>query len=949
MTAFLFKETFIFQQLKSKKVKKIILLAFLWSIQISAYSQITLTDSIPVDPKVKTGTLPNGMKYYIRQNSKPEKRAEFRLAVNAGSNFENDDQQGIAHLTEHLAFNGTSHFKKNELIDYLESVGTKFGPHLNAYTSFDETVYMIQIPTDKPEIVNKGLQILEDWAHNLSFDSLEIQKERGVVVEEWRIGQGAGERMRRQFWPILFKDSRYASRLPIGKKEIIENTSQSAIKSFYADWYRPELMAIIAVGDFDPKEMEQKIINQFSSIPNKTNVKAWTSYDVPASPEMMYSAVTDKENTSSNIELLYKLPKEKNYLISDYRDDIVRRFFSSMMNARFSEISRKADAPFINAGGGFGKLVRTKSSFDINARCSESKFRIALKTVIDELERIRRFGFTQTELDRVIAESLDNVKRSYNERDKSPSAGFAREYVSNFLTGESMPGIENEYEYFKYFADKITLDEISAVGKTYLTGSTNCFALITYPQKENLDLPSADEIKKMFTDASKAQLEPYVDKVNNQPLISKVLTPSKVVSEEKFEKYNITKWKFKNGVTVLAKPTDFNNDQILFSSYSKGGWSTTDIKDFYSAVNADVIIDNSGLGDFDGTMLEKKLAGKTVSCSPDINSLYQGLGGSCAPKDLQTLMELIYGYHTMPRIDNEAFAAYIEARKTALNNKGVNPQAVYGDTVNYLMSGYHYSAKPMTMEFIDSINSGKALTIYKELMGNVNGVNFYFVGNFNLDSLKMYAEKYIGNLPSSGPMKNWKDIGVRSPKGKIEKIVKKGIAPKSYVSLRWNMDFDYSPKSRHEAYALNKLLSIRLREVLREDKSGVYGVSCNIIPTHYPISKLENVVGFSCKPENVDSLIDAVLQVVAEVKANGCDEKNLEKIKQTFIRERETALKENSFWLSAILQADKNNESIDELDTYNEWVNSLQGKDFVGFADKYFKTDNFAKLILMPE
>jgi zinc protease len=930
-------------------VKKLLLIVLMWSLAFTGSAQIETDAPIPVDPKIRTGVLPNGMKYYVRKNSKPEQRAELRLAVNAGSNFEEDNQQGIAHLTEHLAFNGTASFKKNELIDYLESVGTKFGPHLNAYTSFDETVYMLQIPTDKADIVDKGLQILEEWAHNLTFDSMEVQKERGVVVEEWRIGQGAGERMRRQYWPLLFKDSRYADRLPIGKKEIIESTPQSAIRAFYNDWYRPDLMAVIAVGDFDLDVMEKKIKDQFSKVPAKKSSKVWKSYDVPATKEMLYAAVTDKENTSSSIELLYKLPRETNVKINDFRDDIAKQLFSSMMNARLSEISRKADAPFLAAGGGFGGMVRTKSSFDVSIRCTETKFKTALNVVIQELERIRRHGFTQTELDRVKAEALDNIKRAYNERDKSPSAGFAREYVSNFLTNEPIPGIEKEYDYYNFFISQITLDEIGVIGKNYITGSENCFALITYPQKDGIEIPTEADIKKMFLDVKQADVTAYVDKVSTKPLIEATLKPAAIISEEKDEKYGITKWTFKNGVTVKVKPTDFNNDKIIFSSYSNGGWSTTARPDFYSAVSADAIVDNSGLGEFDATMLDKMLSGKTVSCSPGIGPLTQGLNGSCAPKDLSTMMELIYGYHTMPRIDKDAFSQFVEVRKTALKNKSVNPQAVYNDTVSYLMSGYHYAARPLTVELIDSINPDRALLIYKELMGDASGTNFYFVGNFNVDSLKEYVSKYIGNLPSSGTTKNWKDLGVRSPKGKINKTVEKGIAPKSYVSLRWNMDFEYSAKNRQEVSALNKLISIRLREVLREDKSGVYGVSYNMNPSRIPIQKLENTVGFSCKPENVDSLIDAVQTVIAEVKAKGCDDKNLEKIKQTFIRERETALKENSFWLSAMISADKNNEKLEEMEGYNAWVNSLTGKDFILFADKYFKTDNYARLVLMPE
>ena len=930
-------------------MKRIVLLLLCASANISVHAQNDLNTPIPLDPKVKMGVLPNGIHYYVRQNSKPERRAEFRLAVNAGSNFEDDDQQGIAHLTEHLAFNGTKNFKKNDLIDYLESVGTKFGPHLNAYTSFDETVYMIQIPTDKSDIVDKGLQILEDWSHNLLFDSVEVDKERGVVIEEWRIGQGAGERMRRQYWPLLFKDSRYALRLPIGKKEIVEKTPQQTIRKFYNDWYRPDLMAVIAVGDFDPVEMEKKIIAQFSNVPQKQGVKTWKAYDVPEQKELIYSAVTDKENTSTSVELLYKLPREISITVKNYRDDMVDQLFSSMMNARFNEMSRKANAPFLNAGGGIGAMVRTENSFDASARCSEEKSGVALNALITELERIRRFGFTETELQRMKAEMMDQMKTQYNEREKSPSAGYAREYVSNFLSKESMPGIEKEYEYYTQYLNGISVDEVNAVGKKVITGSENCFVLITYPQKADVKVPIQSEVVAMFKAVQTAELSAYVDVVSDKPIISRKVVAESVLTEVKNEKYGTTKWTFKNGITVIAKPTDFNNDQIIFGSYEPGGWSSIDRSVMYSALAADEIIDASGIGEMDATMLDKKLAGKTVGCSPNISMLYQGLSGSCAPKDLSSLMELIYGYYSEPRVDSDAVAAIREKKKTALINKNSNPQSVFNDTVNYLMSGYHYSAKPMTVDKIDSIDSRKSLEIYKKLFSDVSGTKFYFIGNFNLDTLKYYASLYISNILSSGLSREWKDLQIKSPSGKISKVVKKGIAPKSYVSLRWNMPFVFNLQNRNEAYALNKLINIRLREVLREDKSGVYGVNFSTIPTHYPKPKLENIVGFNCKPENVDSLIAAVWQVVNEVKSIGCDDKNLEKIKQTFLRERETALKENTFWLSLLMSYDKNLESIEQIDGYNAWVNSLQGKDFVGFAKNYLNTDNYAKLVLMPE
>ena len=915
---------------------------------IPVLAQEELNVALPKDGKTITGVLPNGIHYYIRHNTKPEKRAELRLAVNAGSTSENDDQRGLAHLTEHMAFNGTLHFKKNELIDYLESVGTKFGAHLNAYTSFDETVYMIQLPTDTPSIVDKGLQILEDWAHNLSFDSLEIEKERGVVVEEWRLGQGANERMRRKYWPLLFKDSRYAERLPIGKKEIIEKSSQTTLKNFYKDWYRPDLMAIVAVGDFDPKLMEEKIKKEFSAIPVKFNARPLLVYNVPDNKDLIIAKATDKEARFADVEIIYKQPLEKEVTVGDYRRGMAQQLFSAMMNARSNEIERQADPPFINSSSGYGTLVRNTYSYSCSAICREDGIERALTTLATENERVRRFGFTDGELERQKNEMMSGMEMTYSEREKTESRNLAREYVSNFLTAEPMPGIEYEYNLMKKYLDGIKLEEVNAFTKKWITEGNNCIVLVTAPDKESTKMPSDDKIKSILNTAKSLDLKIYDDRVVDKPLIEKAPAGSKVTFTKKIDEFNITEWILENGVKVFLKPTDYKNDEVLFSSYSLGGWSVYPDKDFLSASSADEIVDESGIGEFDANALEKKLSGKIVSCSPYISELQQGFNGRCSPKNLETLIQLIYSYNINPRKDPVAFSSWKEKQKGILQNKNADPQSVFSDTVRYLMSGYNFHYRPYKVDMLNEINPDRAFDIYKERFKNSSNSVYFFVGNFNTDTLMYLVQKYLGGLPSSQERSIWKDIGDSPPHGIVEKTVRMGQEPKSTVVLRWNMPFDYNRKNRNEINALNKLVSIRLREVLREEKSGVYGVGFNSIPQHFPEQNLEQVINFSCSPDNVDMLIKAALDVISEVKEKGCDEKNLLKIKETAIRERETYLKENSFWLNTISTNYQNGENILDLLHYTDWVNTLQTSDFSGFAKKYIQQDNYAKFILMP-
>ena len=581
---------------------------------IVSQTDLKSADILPLDPKIRKGLLPNGMKYYIEKNTKPEKRAELRLAVNVGSTMENDDQQGLAHFVEHMAFNGSKNFKKNDLVNYLEGIGTKFGPDLNAYTSFDETVYMLQIPTDKEDMYKKGFLILEDWAHYLSFDSLEIEKERGVVMEEWRLGQGAFERMSRKYWPVLFKDSKYAERLPIGKPEILKNCKQSVLKQFYYDWYRTDLQSIIVVGDIDVEATEKLIIEQFSKIPATKNPKPIQSWQIPDQKDLRVSVLSDKESPYNILQFMYAQPPGKIKTYNDYREHLKQELFNGMISARLSELTKKADAPFMFAGAGYSGFVRNKNAYSCFAVFPNGKAEAVLEAVVTENERVIRHGFASSEFERMKKQVLTNIENKFNERDKTESKSIVDEIVQNFLVEDGVPGIENEYKYTKDIVPAITLEEVNALAKQWIRPKgNNAMIIMMMAEKVGNKIPTEAEVRTAFSKAeTNTSISIYDDKVINEPLVNKKPHGQKVIKTIELAQ-GVTEWTLGNGVRVLLKPTNFKADQILFSANSWGGTNLYPDKDFHSANSSNSLQSEMGYGKFDKVTLDKFLQDKTVS------------------------------------------------------------------------------------------------------------------------------------------------------------------------------------------------------------------------------------------------------------------------------------------------------------------------------------------------
>ncbi len=933
-------------------MKNLIFLSIVFELLVkhNLTAQINPTSPLPLDPKVRSGILANGMKYYIKYNSKPEKRAELRLAVNAGSTMENDNQQGLAHFVEHMAFNGSKNFKKNDLVNYLEGIGTKFGPDLNAYTSFDETVYMLQIPTDKEDIYKKGFLILEDWAHNLSFDSVEVEKERGVVLEEWRLGQGAFERMSRKYWPILFKDSRYAERFPIGKPEILKNCKQQLLKDFYKDWYRPDLQAIIVVGDIDVDATEKMVKEQFSKIPAAKNAKPIQSWPVPDQKDLRVSVVSDVESPYNVLELMYMQPSEKLVNYTNYRDHLKRELFNGMITARLTEITKKPDAPFMYAGAGYSGNVRNKDAYNCFALFQNGKSDKALQAVVTENERVKKFGFTNTEFERRKKQMLTEFDQRFNERDKTESKQLVSEFVRLFLENEAVPGIENENKYVKDLLPGITLEEVNALAKQWIRpGGDNAMIITMMAEKEGNTIPAESNVRTLFEKAESDQtITKYEDKVINEPLIAKKPIAQKVTKTTD-KGYGISEWTLGNGARILLKPTNFKDDEILMTAFSWGGTSLYADKDYFSADASNAVQEQMGFGNFDGVSLEKYLQDKNASVNSGVGPLNETLNGRSSKKDVETMLQLTYAFFAMPRKDSSAFKSYIQTQKGFIQNMSSDPRQVFSDSVRYIMSGYNFRSQPESEKTVNQVSLNRAYDIYKERFSDPSDFVFTFVGSFNLDSIKPLIETYIGGISASIKHETCMDAHIKAPKGNLSKAFKKGTEPRSTVQLMWTGEFEYNRKNRFEMRALSNLLNITLRENLREDKGGVYGVGLYPQMEHFPKGAYKFICSFSCAPDNVEKLVAAAKEEIINAQKNPCSDINLGKIKETLLKERETQLKENNFWLSYVSSADAYKEALTNIDLYNSWVNALKGEDLKRIANTYFHDNEYKRFVLNPE
>jgi zinc protease len=908
-----------------------------------------LGDSLPLDAEVKIGKLPNGMTYYIRKNGWPEKRVAIRLAVNAGSVLEDDDQQGFAHLLEHMLFNGTEHFKPGELVRYLESIGSRFGPDLNAYTSFDETVYMLDVPTDQDTLVDKAFLVMSDYAGRATLSDEEINKERGVVLEEWRLGQGADERMARKEYPIMYHGSRYASRLPIGVPEVIQHTPPQRIRDFYQKWYRPERMALVVVGDVDPAKVEEQIRSQFADIPASSQLAELPEYEIPPHEGTLYSIASDPEARYSSIQILYKHPAAEQKIVADYRRSIIQGLIVAMLGQRLDEISKLPNAPFINAYGYFGGMSRTVDTFNLFATVQDGGLARGLETLLTEAERLTRHGFGAAELERAKADVRASYERMYREADKTENSSFAREYVSHFLNGEPIPGLRAEYEYMVQFLPGISLEEVQSVMRTRIH-EDNRVIVVESPEKPGLQVPSQADLEAVVANASKKDVAAWVDETPDRPLMGKKPKAGKITGRRTIDAIGVTVLTLSNGMEVWLKPTDFKHDQVLLAATATGGASIAEPAEYLEARYATSIVGEGGIGGFKPVELDKLLAGKLVGGAPSITNYWHGFSGSASPVDLETALQLTYLTFTEPTHRPEAWGVWKSRVKADLANRASDPNSAFGDSVQAVNFMNHYMVRPVTPADVDALDAARAIAFYKDRYGNAADFTFYVIGAFDPGTIEPMIEQYLASLPSKGkPSSKYVDRGYRFTPSSRKVTVRKGIEPKSRTTLSFFADAGIDEMEWYRLNMATNILQIRLREILREEQGGTYSVSVN--PAHsqpyLPLGLIS--IGFGSAPENVDKMVAAVLAEIEKLKAEGPAAEDIQKVSEMDRRGLERSEKQNGYWVGALQMANRMKWDPARIASYRERAGSLTAENLQATFRKYFPMDRYTLVSLFPE
>ncbi len=910
-----------------------------------------LKAAIPTDSKVVKGKFANGLTYYIRPNAKPEKKVELRLVINAGSILEDNDQQGLAHFMEHMNFNGSKNFPKNELVSYLQSIGVEFGADLNAYTSFDETVYILPVPTDKAGNLDKGFQIIEDWAHNALLTNKDIDDERAVVLEESRLGKGAEMRMLDKYLPKLMMGSQYASRLPIGKDDILKNFKYETIRRFYSDWYRPDLMAVAIVGDIDEATAMKYLKKHFEGMKNPAKERERKAFEVPARKAAEAMVLTDKEATSYQLQLIFpSVKKLDEKTVGDYRENIERQLVTQMLNRRMSDLARSSNPPFPYAYVGFDGWARDYENFSAATSFGADGPEKALNALTAELLRAKQYGFTNSELELAKKGVMSFIEKAYNERNTTESGNIVGEYVRNFLENEPIPGIEAEYEYYKQMVPGITLEEMNANIKAWMS-NMNFFSLITGPEQGAIKLPTDAELLAMTQKGFSQEVKAMEEKKVASSLLDKKPTPGKVVSKADNKDFGVTTLTLSNGIKVTIKPTDFKSDEIIVKGLKKGGLSNYGVADKYSAKYAGAVVGSMGFGSFNPTDLEKVIAGKSIKAGAGLGENAINVSGTSTVKDFETMLQLMYLKLMQPRKDDALFKAFKDKQKMQLQFLSANPQYSFIDT---LVSAL-YNKNPLADEPIpkpahfEAINLDRSLEIYKNEVSNADGYEFFIVGNVKVDEITPLVETYLGSLPSTGKTPKVTDNGVRPINGATTLRYKKGKEKQSLIIASFYGERPYSEKLEMKADALTEILNIKVIEELREKMGGTYSGGFGAQFEKDPYNNYSIQYQLPCGPENVDKLIKATKEVIAEIKKNGPDPKDLEKVKATWHEQHREEVKDNNYWSIVLPESLFWNRYNEYVLQHDKMIDQLTVNDVKEVANDLMDGKNEFWAILYPE
>lgn len=901
---------------------------------------------IPPDPQVRIGTLDNGLRYYVRRNGRPENRAELRLVVNAGSVLEDDDQRGLAHFVEHMAFNGTEHFPKLEIVAFMESIGMRFGPSVNAFTSFDETVYMLQVPTDDEAVVDRALLILEDWAHRVTFDPEEVDRERGVVIEEWRGRRGAAARLQDQQIPVLLEGSRYAERLPIGTLDVLEHFSYDRLVQFYRDWYRPDLMAVIAVGDFDPVAMEARIRDRFARIPAATGSER-PRHEVPERQAPAYLILTDPEQTVTQVRIDAIGPARDLSTIGGYRESIVENLFVGMLSARFDEITRDPDAPLLAAGAGRSGVVRPAESQSLVAVVRDGEVLRGAEALFVEAARAARFGFTEAELDRqkrIVSRSLE---RAVAERDTQQSSLYAAEYSRHFLEDEPIPGIVYEQALHARFLPEITLEEVNAIAARWSPADRR-IVMVTAPEKDDAAIPTVEELAAVIASAPEKATEAWTESTVDGELMAEPPAPGAITASRTLERVGITEWTLSNGARVVLMPTMFKQDQIVFRAFSDGGSSLAPDELFVPASTAAQVVAAGGVGPFSSLELRRKLAGVVASVTPSIGTYEEGLSGFASPKDLETLFQLIHLRFTEPRADEQMFRVMQEQTRAALANQSASPEYVFSEAINDILTQGHPRGRTMTVELVDEMDLDASMAFYRDRFADAGDFTFVFVGSFDPDTMRPLVERYLATLPSTGRVERWRDIGLRPPSGVVERTVHKGLEPRSLSRLIFHGDFQYDQQQRAAIRAMGSVLQTRLRNVLREELGGTYSVGVSVVYSHIPRPEYRVTIGFGSAPDRARELQERVLEEVERFRRDGPSEREVSDVREAMLREVETGMQDNSYLLTQIVGRYRTGESVEGFFEIEKEYRALTAAVIREAARRYLEGSNLIRATLLP-
>jgi zinc protease len=903
---------------------------------------------LPVDKNVRIGQLDNGLTYYIRHNKLPENRAEFYIAQKVGSILEEPQQRGLAHFLEHMAFNGTKNFPGDDkglgVIPWCETVGIKFGTNLNAYTSIDETVYNISnAPIDRTGVLDSCLLILHDWSNYILLKDDEIDKERGVIREEWRSRNSGMLRVYTDLLPTIYQGDKYADCMPIGSIDVINNFPYKDIRDYYHKWYRPDLQGIVIVGDIDVDTVEAKLKAVFADVQKPVNPAERTYYPVTDNKEPIVAIGTDKEVDDPSIEIYFKQDatpdSEKNnvgYLASQYMTSMI----SSMLNARLSELVQSANPPFTRASSYYSDffVAKTKEAFALSASSKADGIETALKTLLQETERARRFGFTESEYARARANYLQSLESAYNEREKTKHGSYVREYVQNFLNGEPIPGIEAEYAMMNQLAPNIPLQAMNMVMQQ-LVPDSNQVVIIAGPAKEGLKYPTKEEVINLLKSMKDLDLQAYVDKVSDEPLMKEAPKGGKIISEKEGDIYGSTRLVLSNGVTVYVKKTDFKADEIRMKGTSLGGKSIFPDKDALNFAVMDNVIAVGGLGNFSQVDLTKVLAGKKVSVNAGLGATTENVFGTCSPKDFETMMQLTYLTFTAPRKDAEAFESFKNRMKAQLESAQANPLSSINDSLQKAMYNNHPRVVMMKPEMVDQIDYDRILEMYNDRFKDASDFTFYFVGNIDLETAKPLIAEYLGALPAINRKETFKDTKMSIRKGVYKnEYAKEQQTPTATIVFLYSGKAPYTLKNDILLSFATQVLDMVYTEEVREKEGGTYGVNCFGDLQKYPKEQLLLQIVFQTDPAKKDKLAGIVVDELKKLAAEGPLDVHLQKVKEYMLKKYADNQKENGYWMNNL--NDYFYYGMDMTEGYTDIVNSITAKDIQKFVSDLLKQGN---------